>query len=415
MPKWEYFNANKGIHAWRWDTEFYDITQYNTNRIVLEYNEAKGGPFEEDRFPDKIVFLLKGATTYVPTEGDQAGETQYTGGKIAGVRMFSESGDLQIKVTNANVPLHAVQAWLNRDGDNDFERAFGWMEQFASTHIGSNKGGSTWDEILTGFRNDKVFARGGNDFIVDGGGKDLYNGGGGWDVVSYNQWFFDARGMKHGITADLVKGTIKGPDGFIDKVVSIEEVRGTFLRDVLKGNKFDNEFSGMAGNDLIDGRGGWDRVRYDNDDNRGGDAGIRANMKSGKIKDGFGTVDTVRNIESVSGTDTHDVFRDNGKWMSFSGRDGDDLFKIYGGDDWINGDDGADTFRFYGLKFGADHVDDFDASEGDVLKVMAASSAADLTLLSRDGGNDTLIRFNKDSEIYLEDVAFGTMSASDFV
>ncbi|WP_068108976.1 calcium-binding protein [Tropicimonas marinistellae] len=419
MAIWKYYEANKGIHGFRWDTEYYDINP-KSNKIVLTYNESLGRSFEDDRNAYRIEFLTKGAKTYKPEEGPNKGEDQYYAGSVTEIRMFDATGNLQIKVTNIDVPLVAMQGWYNRE--EDFDRVFTFLDSFKSTHMGSDNGKPktwdlelSWDDIRTGRGNDTVNANGGHDFIQDMGGKDSYNGGAGYDQLSYEEWYYNPDGAVSGIKADLKAGTIVGPDGAKDSVKGIEGVRGTFLKDVIRGDGKDNTMVGFAGNDVLDGRGGWDRLRYDRDDDQGGYAGIRADMKKGKIKDGFGTTDTIKSIERVDGSDERDVFIDSGKDHGFRGRDGNDLFRIYGGNDWMNGDEGADTFKFYGDSFGSDYVGDYNAGDGDSLTIMAATKKSDLKILSRDGGNDTLVRLNKNAEVYLEDVNPGSVDAGDFI
>ncbi|MFD0979756.1 hypothetical protein [Tropicimonas aquimaris] len=418
MATWNYYNANKGIHAFRWDTRYYDV-DVKAKKIVLTYNESLGRDFEDDRNAYRIEFLTNGAATYKPEDGRYAGEDQFNAGSITEIRMLDPRGNLQIKVADIDVPLVAVQGWYNRE--EDFNRVFEFLDGFDSTHVGAQNGKPdtwdlelSWDEIRTGSGNDTVNARGGHDSIIDGGGKDSYDGGAGYDQLRYEDWYWNPTGAIQGIRADLKAGEVIGPDGFKDSVKNIEEVRGTFLRDVIRGDGKDNTLIGYAGNDLLDGRGGWDRVRYDRDDDHGGFAGIRANMKTGKVQDGFGSTDTLKSIERVDGSDERDVIIDSNKDHGFSGRDGNDVFRIYGGNDWMFGNDGADSFRFYGTDFGSDYVGDYDASQ-DSLTIFAANRPGDLKILSRDNGNDTLVRLNKNAEVYLEDVDPNSVSAGDFI
>ncbi|SFB79058.1 hypothetical protein [Tropicimonas isoalkanivorans] len=416
MIRWKYYNANLGIFAFRWDTDHYDVT-VRKDRIVLTYDEGLGKSFEAHRNAYRIVLETADAKTFVPAEGPEKGERQFTDGTVSEIRMYGKAGELQVRATGVDVPLVALQGWYNEDGD--YDSLFQYLDGFNSTHIGANNGPrSGWndyilkDEIRTGAGNDKVWARGGNDYIVDHGGRDVYHGGAGRDQLSYDQWFWEPAGIKSGIRADLAGGTIQGPDGRTDKVTAIEQIRGTFLRDVIRGDAKDNEFQGMAGDDLLVGRGGWDRASYRNEANQGGTAGIRANLETGKVRDGFGTVDTLRGIEEVQGTDVRDVFTDGKRDHSYRGRDGNDLFRITGGDDWIRGDSGADRFLFKGRAFGSNTIDDFDTREGDRIEIAAAKNFKALTIASVNGGEDTLVTFAK-GEILLEDVA--SVDTGDFI
>lgn len=114
---------------------------------------------------------------------------------------------------------------------------------------------------------------------------------------------------------------------------------GSAFDDTLLGSNNPNGtaevFAGFAGNDYIDGRGGFDRADYNVDPNA--TSGITVNMASG-IVTGDGTVgtDTLRSVEAVRGTnfaDTYDAtgFGANstnagslGTFNEFTGNGGDD-------------------------------------------------------------------------------------------
>jgi hypothetical protein len=147
------------------------------------------------------------------------------------------------------------------------------------------------DTFLTGSGNDTVLAKDGGDYITDRGGKDIYNGGaGGGDQLSYETWFYEPYVNVKGIVADLSKGTVKGPDGFVDTIIGIEQVRGTFRGDKFIGDDNDNRFIRFAGKDSFDGGGGFDTLRYDQDRSQGGNSGIVVDLGAGTIRDGFRTL-----------------------------------------------------------------------------------------------------------------------------
>lgn len=113
------------------------------------------------------------------------------------------------------------------------------------------------------------------------------------------------------------------------------------------GSDADRErFMGLRGADTIDGGGGTrDEVRYDRDAKFGGDRGIRVNLDDGTgingniqgtIRDGFGQIDTVRNIERVGGTMKNDVFIGSAENNAFAGIGGKDSFDGKGGFDHLN-------------------------------------------------------------------------------
>lgn len=277
-----------------------------------------------------------------------------------------------------------------------------------TTFIGSNNsGGTDWDgdDIQTTTGRDIVKAGGGDDFIKDVKGVDTYYGGAGTDFVAYT-WSL----AKGGVNVDLAKGTAT-IGGRTDKLFSIEGIRGTSKKDILKGNGADNKFGGLKGNDVIIGGKGEDEVRYHRDDRYGGSDGIVANLKKGTVKDGFGTIDTIKGIERVRGTEKADKFVDNAGKDGFRGEGGNDIFIFAGGDDWAVGGTGADKFVFKG-KFGWDWVDDFNAAEGDRLKI-AGAAFGDLTIGESSRGNAT-VTYNGNT-VELNGIAQGDVDAGWFL
>jgi Ca2+-binding RTX toxin-like protein len=101
-----------------------------------------------------------------------------------------------------------------------------------------------------------------------------------------------------------------------DTFTGIGSVRGSNFDDTMigsaNGNLTAETFEGWGGNDYIDGNGGFDRVRYDNQNT--GALGIQVNLAAGVItgRDAAATAvvgtDTIRSIESVRGTNAADVF-----------------------------------------------------------------------------------------------------------
>jgi hypothetical protein len=90
-------------------------------------------------------------------------------------------------------------------------------------------------------------ARGGS-YIKDRGGADTYRGNAdAHDTVSYNFWGQGPRIPSSGIDANLKRGRVDGPDGETDRLISIEQLRGTLLDDVFRGDGQDNIFHGLRG------------------------------------------------------------------------------------------------------------------------------------------------------------------------
>ena len=156
-----------------------------------------------------------------------------------------------------------------------------------------------------------------------------------------------AGGAKNGIDIDLRAGRARN-DGFgdVDTISGfVSEVRGTDFKDVMRGTNESESFIGRAGDDVIDGRGGFDRVRFDRS---AFNAGVEVDLDAGFAKGTWnGEVFTyeLTSIESVRGSDGDDSFFGSPENERFRGNKGDDFFIFEGAhghdsiEDFTNGDD----------------------------------------------------------------------------
>lgn len=191
-----------------------------------------------------------------------------------------------------------------------------------------------------------------NDFegFTGNAGDDIIDGGAGRDVVDYRNEVEggyrdedgnDVRGFQ-GVVVDLGAGTATDSFGDTDTLISIEGVRGTRFADSIVGHSGSNDFIGYAGDDLLDGAGGTNRVRYDNDSDQGGMGGVWVDLQGGTATDGFGDTDTLLRIQDVVGTNSNDTIIGNGEANRLEGRDGNDALTGGGGADVLVGGDGDD-------------------------------------------------------------------------
>lgn len=371
MAKLIFKSGNQGIWGYQ-QTYKYEVTgatpvNDTVTRITAEYNADEWGA--PSAHPEKLTFDVKNLT--VDSEGNP------DGGIIVSAKWF----------------LDGKAVIIGKGLDFDISTVAGeelyWSQLTADglTMIGSDDSeADDWDgdDMSTGPGNDVVRANGGDDYISDNGGKDKYFGGEGFDTVAYT--YADSR-----IVANFAKGFVK-QGGFKDKIDGIEALRGTEFNDRVTGDSNDNRFQGFAGNDYFNGGAGTDQIRYHREDRLGGTEGIVANMAKGKIKDTFGDTDTIKNVERVRGSQFDDKILDAKGDNGYEGEAGDDTFVFKGGNDWANGGAGADTFVFAG-NFGWDYIEDFDATEGDLLKIKGASSFSDLELGENSKGN-AIIEYN---------------------
>ncbi len=223
------------------------------------------------------------------------------------------------------------------------------------------RGGNDNDLITGGGGRDDAYGGDGNDtidvfdsvadfdYVEPGPGNDVIVGDGA-DGIYYNNFGRnDISGLNYGLVIDADLRTVESvtpglkSDSF-NSVTSVEtgqsfsgirSFEGTQYDDTILGSDttgktsdvgFDFEsYQGEAGNDVIDGRGGYDQVSYLYE--YGGGA-IVANLESGEIVDTHGDTDLVSNIESVEATLLADIL---------TGSDGFQSFRPFAGNDDVDG------------------------------------------------------------------------------
>lgn len=226
-------------------------------------------------------------------------------------------------------------------------------------------GGSIHNDTLIGSSNDwfEMFTGGlGND-TIDGGAITSGNNG---NRASYQS----ANGS---VVVDLLSGTATGADGN-DKLTNINHVRGSEYGDTLRGSNtsaYAEVFEGRGGNDLIDGRGGFDIVRYD-----AATAGVNVNLALGTASDGQGGTDTLSGIEGIQGTSFNDTLIGGNAQGGVVLSDGlTETFRGGAGSDLIDGGQGYDRVEFDNSTAGVQ---------------VTLGGASDGSALDGLGGNDTL-------------------------
>ena len=158
-----------------------------------------------------------------------------------------------------------------------------------------------------------------------------------------------SRGAKNGIDLDLRAGLARD-DGFGDTDTitgTVWEVRGTDFKDVMRGSDDGESFIGRGGDDVIDGRGGFDRVNFARDCCATITA-LEVNLGAGYASgtwNGRAFRYTLSSIEYVRGTHRDDSFIGSAADERFRGNRGEDFFVFSGAfghdriEDFTNGDD----------------------------------------------------------------------------
>jgi VCBS repeat-containing protein len=246
----------------------------------------------------------------------------------------------------SGVTVNLAEGWATTGAESDvlidIENVIG--SNFADTLIG----GDPKNSIIT--ESETFQGRGGNDTI---------DGGTGIDFASYE----NAAAAVHVDLSLAVNQAIDDGDGGVDNLISIDRVRGSAFADVITGSNnalgTSELFEGMAGNDTIDGGGGFDYVQYQSS-NAGG---VIVNLDTvyhtvgamtvfaGTALDGFdsdpGTLgvqsftDTLSNIEGVRGSNFADTF-----FGSNNAPGTTEAFQGVGGNDTIYGGGGFDRIEY---------------------------------------------------------------------
>jgi Ca2+-binding RTX toxin-like protein len=203
--------------------------------------------------------------------------------------------------------------------------------------------GSNFADVLTGGATaNGVAAIDGFEFFIGNAGNDTIDGGAGYDRVDYTTSTTGVtvtlNGLGNGSASDGLGGT--------DTLINIEAVRGSAFADVLNGSDTSGlagdenfeSFEGRDGNDTLNGGGGYDRADYS-----GAAGSVVASLASGIASDGYGSTDTLLNIEGLRGSSFNDVLTGGAGNDNLNGNGGNDSLFGEAGNDVLLGGAGADT------------------------------------------------------------------------
>ena len=154
------------------------------------------------------------------------------------------------------------------------------------------------------------------------------------------------------IQVDLKAGTAAGDGMTSTGLKYVRYVSATQGDDVLKGSDvglLSQGFIGNGGDDDIDGRGGFDYVMYDDEEDYGaatedgwanGFEGVVVDLVKGTARDSYGDTDTLKNIEGVIGTSFADRIAGNSSANHLVGQEGRDKLSGGRGNDSLEGGNG---------------------------------------------------------------------------
>jgi len=360
-----------------YDPSLPDFEDYNPSLgELVDMPQATMG----DPSPTELNFeLVNGLVLKLTGTGFDFDDEGASAGKITKLAIFQSDGETL--VSQLTLSKLSLVNFMEASAFYDPWSFQAWLMNRADTLNGS--AGS--DDLFGYGGNDVLNGKGGDDYMEGGEGKDKYDGGTGWDTLS----FIDASTNPNaigGITIDFAKGKVTDQYGNVETFKNMEAVRGTNWGDQMKGSGRDEDFVGVGGRDVIDGKGGFDTVRYYRDERFGGeDIGVFVDLGAGKAIDGFGKTDKLSNIEGVRGTAYDDELIGSNVGNFLRGDDGADTLAGGLGNDELQGGGDGDIFIFntaLNEDNNVDNIQDFSESE-DLFHL-------DITIFSALSGEGTL-------------------------
>jgi Ca2+-binding RTX toxin-like protein len=213
------------------------------------------------------------------------------------------------------------------------------------------------NELIGGNGSDVLEGRGGADLLVGG----TFTADFDLDFASYESSPAAVTVRLAGVGSDTQSAIATGGDAQGDTLVGIEGLIGSQHDDTLTGNSLDNVLAGGPGNDVLDGKGGINTADYSQDHVFGfvpaadrvvvnlglsGAAGSGAEFKA--LVGSFQqlSVDTLINIQNVTGTYGPDTIVGNEQDNTLDGRGGDDTLDGGFGNDTLIGGTGINTASY---------------------------------------------------------------------
>ncbi|MEZ0264221.1 MAG: beta strand repeat-containing protein, partial [Phycisphaerae bacterium] len=266
---------------------------------------------------------------------------------------------------------------------------YAWDGTWLDTLVNFNQvRGSSFDDTLAGTdRTDYT------EHFEGRAGSDIIEGYGGFDILRYDN-------APSAVSVALETGVANDGEEGLDGFAGIEGVYGSSFDDFLFGGNSSSDalevFRGGAGNDFIDGGGGFDRVDY-----ASSTAGVNVALADGEYgtaSDGLGGTDTLGSIEAVRGSAFNDTLAGAGAdFESFEGGAGNDTINGYGGQDIADYDHstaGVNVNLATGVATdglgGTDTLLDIESVLGSRLANDTITGGAGNDTLFGQGGNDSL-------------------------
>lgn len=292
-------------------------------------------------------------------------------------RIFGEDGDDALK---------------GGAGDDSLEGGAGQDIVAGDAGADTLRGGTDDDKINGGDDNDVAFGESGNDRLSGNNGNDVLDGGIGLDILYGNVGddtlngdsepdFLNGNEGNDSLVGGTGNDTLRG--GFRVEITQIgfdeqgqpifsepkffedlgqDSLEGEEGNDILESGAGDDLLVGGAGNDSIDGGNDLDTVSYLNspagvtvnidETNNYNNPGFSTDLEpiftitAGTALDGFGTQDTLRNLENIIGSEHDDILIGNSQDNQIQALAGNDLLIGNAGNDRLDGGDGIDAVSY---------------------------------------------------------------------
>lgn len=290
-----------------------------------------------------------------------AGDDNLYGGSLAD-QLFGDEGNDRLSGRDGDDVLYGGAGNDKLYGDKPYDLLLGTVGEGNDILFGE-----AGDDLLDGGEgNDLLYGGDGNDELYGRAGLDVLNGGAGDDLLSGGEdndqlYGMDGSDRLAGGTGDDLLDGGNGNDRLFG-----EEGNDTLIGgagdDSLDGFDGDDQFFGGAGNDQISGGAGIDTVSY-TDSLQGIVVNLDENnqysnptspfdlepsfaIAAGSAIDGFGTIDTLQNLENITGSNFDDVLIGNSDANQIVALAGNDLLIGNAGNDTLDGGDGIDTVSY---------------------------------------------------------------------
>jgi Ca2+-binding RTX toxin-like protein len=208
--------------------------------------------------------------------------------------------------------------------------------------------GSNFNDTLT------VISRPPGDFVITGGaGNDTITGSAAADPNIWASYASSTSGIAATLTFDGLTygGAVTDGLGGTDTLANIRAVEGSDHADSFFGGAGNDWFRGRAGNDTLNGGIG---IEGDTADYVDAPGAVTVNLAGGSALDGYGSTDTLINMEQARGSAFADTLIGDQRGNRLDGQGGNDniagglgndVLVAGAGDDSLDGGVGADTLE----------------------------------------------------------------------